>query len=64
MKRQDIITALSDETFESIADDYKGLESFIRELVEFGYRGFSEYSDEELIEEYAERFDEDVTIEK
>jgi len=59
MKRQEIINKLS----ESIADDSKGLDVFIRELLEIGYRGFAEYSNDELIKVFANCFDQEVKIE-
>lgn len=63
MTRQEIIAELSQDLFDSIAEDPHGLDAFILEIIEFGYKGFAQRSNEELIKAFADRFGDEVEIE-
>lgn len=63
MTRQEAIAELSQDLFDSIAEDPHSLDTFILEIIEFGHKGFTQYTNEELIEAFVDRFGDEVEIE-
>jgi hypothetical protein len=53
--REDMIQALIDSTFDHIQQIPETLDSYLR----YGFQGFAQYTDEELIREYRDYISED-----
>jgi hypothetical protein len=58
LKRQEAIDRLVDDDLDSFQDGQKdGDNSYAAALLEFGHKGYADYSNEELASELKERFD-------
>ena len=58
LKRQDAIDKLVDDDIDSIVTGhYDGDDSYAAALLEYGHKGYADYTNEELASELYERFD-------
>ena len=58
LKRQDAIDKLVDDDIDSfVTGHYDGDDSYAAALLEYGHKGYADYTNEELASELYERFD-------
>ena len=58
-KREQMISELIDDEIKTIVNDYlEGDNSYINDIFCAGFKGYNNFSDTELVEEYEERFPE------
>lgn len=63
MKRQEIIDRLVDNDINTIISEHeRGDNSYVASIFEYGMKGYANFTDEELVIEYKEIFDEVVEI--
>jgi Zn finger protein HypA/HybF involved in hydrogenase expression len=64
MKRQEIIDRLVDNDINTIISEHeRGDDSYVASIFEYGMKGYANFTDEELVIEYKEIFDEVIEIE-
>lgn len=64
MKRQEIIDKLVDNDINTIISEHeRGDNSYVSSIFEYGMKGYVNFTDEELVIEYKEIFDEVIEIE-
>lgn len=63
MKRQEIIDRLVDNDINTIISEHeRGDDSYVAHIFEYGMKGYTNFTDQELVIEYKEIFDEVVEI--
>ena len=63
MKRQDVINRLVDNDINTIIHSHNvGDDSYVASIFEYGMKGYANFTDEELVIEYREIFDEVIEI--
>jgi len=63
MKREDVISKLIDAEIDSImSDNASGDQSVIASILEYGFKGYDNYTDKELVSEYQEVFGVKITV--
>lgn len=65
LTRQEVINELVNNNINVVIhQESVGETEYITNLLEYGFKGFRDYTDEELVNEYFETFDEVVKIKK
>jgi hypothetical protein len=65
MKKQEIIDRLVNNDINTIIQEHeRGDDSYVASIFEYGMKGYANFTDEELITEYMEIFNEEVVIEE